>query len=63
MPGSRPIAEPKLPSVVKIAGKQERNTAEEAALAATLAELGLTEETPRPSTAAEAGVPLGVEEG
>jgi polyribonucleotide nucleotidyltransferase len=39
------IAAPKLAAVVKIAGKQERETAEGAAKAATLTELGLTEES------------------
>jgi polyribonucleotide nucleotidyltransferase len=39
------IAAPKLAVVVKIAGKQERETAEGAAKAATLTELGLTEES------------------
>ncbi|MEK7252916.1 MAG: polyribonucleotide nucleotidyltransferase, partial [Actinomycetota bacterium] len=38
------VAASKLAAVVKIAGKQERNAAEEAALVATLAELGFTEE-------------------
>ena len=38
------VAASKLAAVVKIASKQERNAAEEAALVATLAELGFTEE-------------------
>ena len=38
------VAASKLAAVVKIAGKQERNAAEEAALVATLAQLGFTEE-------------------
>jgi len=36
-----PVAKPRLAAVVKIAGKQERNVAEEEALAATLADLAI----------------------
>ncbi|MGA8040948.1 MAG: polyribonucleotide nucleotidyltransferase, partial [Acidimicrobiia bacterium] len=40
----RQIAEPKLASVVSIADKQERNAAQDAALEATISELGLAED-------------------
>ena len=48
------IAAPKLAAVVKIAGKQERNSAEEEAKTATLAELGLTEENDESAAAKKA---------
>ena len=43
------IAEPKLQDVVVIAEKQERNAAQDAALEATMAELGLDEDDVRRS--------------
>ncbi|MBI5156810.1 MAG: polyribonucleotide nucleotidyltransferase [Acidimicrobiia bacterium] len=48
------VAAPKLAGVVKIAGKLERQTAEEEAKAATLGELGLTEESEDFAAAAKA---------
>ena len=38
------IASPKMAAILSIAGKQDRNTAEEEALAATIAELGIAED-------------------